>query len=96
MKKNPLLKFVLVRLAVFAGLFAAMMLLQFDPFFSAVVAAVLALSISLIFFSKQRDEASTAVYEWTRRRGDKDSTAEDATAEDSAAENAAPNSTDAQ
>lgn len=79
MKKNPLLKFVLVRLGLFVGIFAAMMLLQFDPFFSAMVAAVLALSISLIFFGKQRDEASTAVYEWTKRRGDKDSAAEDST-----------------
>ncbi|MEY3537463.1 MAG: hypothetical protein RL645_277 [Actinomycetota bacterium] len=82
MKKNPLLKFVLVRLALFVGILAAMLLLQFDPFFSAVVAAVLALSISLIFFGKQRDAASTAVYEWTKRKGDKDSAAEDASAED--------------
>lgn len=84
MKKNPLLKFVLVRLALFVGILAVMLLLQFDPFFSAVVAAVLALSISLLFFSKQRNAASTAVYEWTQRRGDKDSAAEDASAEDSA------------
>jgi hypothetical protein len=42
----------------------------------------LALSISLIFFGKQRDAASTAVYEWTKRKGDKDSAAEDASAED--------------
>lgn len=89
MKKNPLLKFVLVRLALFAGILAAMLLLQFDPFFSSVVAAVLALSISLLFFSKQRNEASSAVYEWTQRRGDKDSVAEDASAEDSSAEETA-------
>ena len=87
MKKNPLLKFVLVRLGLFAGIFTLMLLLHFEPFFSAVVAAVLGLSISLIFFGKQRDAASTSVYEWTKRRGDRDSAAEDGVAENGAAYN---------
>ncbi|MEN9606835.1 MAG: hypothetical protein RL605_663 [Actinomycetota bacterium] len=84
-----MLKFVLVRLGVFALIFAIMLVLQFDPFFAAVVAAVLGLAISLIFFNKQRNQVSEAVYEWTKRKGDKDSAAEDATAEDAATDEAA-------
>jgi hypothetical protein len=44
-----------------------MILLNFDKFFSALIAAALSLAISLIFFRKQRDRVSEAVYKRINR-----------------------------
>ena len=72
-----MLKFVLVRLGIFAGILAIFLLLGFDPYFSTAVAAMLGLSISLLFFNKQRGDVSEALYNWTQRRADRDTSAED-------------------
>lgn len=53
------------------------LVLQFDPFYSTFVAAVLALAISLIFFNKQRDEVSKSIYEKRHADRDADSKTED-------------------
>lgn len=55
-----------------------MLALQFDPYFSSIIAAVLALAISLIFFGRQRDELSKSIYEARHKTGDKDTEHEDA------------------
>lgn len=60
--KNPMLKFALIRLGLFAGILVIMLLLKFDPYFSAIVAAVLGLAISLIFFNKHRGQLSESIY----------------------------------
>jgi lipopolysaccharide/colanic/teichoic acid biosynthesis glycosyltransferase len=78
--KNPWLRYISLRVGLFIGFLALMLLVGFDPFFSAIIAAVVSLSISLIFFSKQRAAVSEAIYRFTKNKTDKDSEAEDAAA----------------
>ena len=54
-----------------------MLLLQFDPFFAALIAAMVSLAISLVFFNKQRSAVSEAIYKMTQKKGDKDTAVED-------------------
>ena len=58
-------------------LLVVMLALKFDPFYATFISAVLALAISLIFFNKQRDEVSKAIYEKRHAERDKDSKTED-------------------
>jgi hypothetical protein len=60
--KNAWLNYILIRVGLFVGILVIMILLNFDKFFSALIAAALSLAISLIFFTKQRDRVSEAVY----------------------------------
>jgi uncharacterized membrane protein len=76
-KKNPVLKFVVIRLGLFIAAFTVCYLLTNEPLFSAVIAAVLGLALSLIFFNKQRAEVSEAIERWTQRKSDRDTKAED-------------------
>jgi hypothetical protein len=80
--KNPWVNYLVLRIGTFAVILTIMLLLQFDPFYASAIAAVLALAISLIFFSKQRNAVSTAIYEARNKKNDSDTDAEDA-AEDS-------------
>jgi len=66
-----------MRLGTFVVLLAIFLILQFDPFYSTFIAAVLALAISLIFFNKQRDEVSKSIYEKRHAQRDNDSKTED-------------------
>lgn len=75
--KNPWLVYTLLRVGTFVVLLAIMLALQFDPFYATFIAAVLALAISLIFFNKQRDEVSKAIYEKRHAQRDNDSKTED-------------------
>ncbi|MEN9342533.1 MAG: hypothetical protein RIR24_120 [Actinomycetota bacterium] len=75
--KNPWVKYLVLRIGTFAALLAVLLLLQFDPFFASAIAAVLALAISLIFFSKQRDAVSAAIYRARNKKNDSDTDAED-------------------
>lgn len=77
---------MLLRIGTFAGILAILLLLQLDPFFSSMIAAVLALAISLLFFSKQRDAVSKSIYDARNKKNDQDTDAEDA-ADDSASTN---------
>ena len=65
--RNPWLNYVLIRLGLFIGSLVIMVALGFDKFFSALIAAVVSLAISLIFFTKQRDRVSEAVYKRINR-----------------------------
>lgn len=71
-----------MRIGTFAAILTVLLLLQFDPFFASATSAVLALAISLIFFGKQRDAVSAAIYEARIKKNDSDTDAEDS-AEDS-------------
>ena len=75
--KNPWVRFLLLRLGTFVLILAIMLLLRFDPYFSSIISAVLALAISLIFFDKQRDEVSKSIYEARNKKNDSDSDHED-------------------
>lgn len=58
--------------------FAALMLIGWPWWLSAVVASLAAVSLSIIFLSKQREVASASVYEWRQRDRTTDDIAEDA------------------
>ena len=75
--KNPWLAYTLLRLGTFVVILAILLAVQFDPFYATFIAAVLALAISLIFFNKQRDEVSKAIYEKRHAERDNDSKTED-------------------
>lgn len=75
--RNPWIVYILARLGVFIAVLAVLILLGLDPFFSAAIAAIVGLAISLLFFSKQRDRVSNSVYNMVNK--DKNSpTAENA------------------
>lgn len=76
--KNPWLRYISLRVGLFIGILTLMLLLGFDPFFSAIIGAVVSLSISLIFFRKQREAVSEAIYNFSKKKSDRDSEAEDA------------------
>lgn len=59
--KNPWLSYSILRLGLFALLFWAFMLLDFNPFFAAIIAASISFAISLIFLDKQRRVMSEQV-----------------------------------
>jgi hypothetical protein len=71
--KNAWLNYILIRVGLFVGILVIMILLNFDKFFSALIAAALSLAISLIFFTKQRDRVSEAVYKRINRNDTKGS-----------------------
>jgi cell division protein FtsL len=75
--KSPWLLYSLIRVGTFGVLLVIMLALKFDPFYATFISAVLALAISLIFFNKQRDQVSKAIYEKRHAERDKDSKTED-------------------
>ena len=67
----------MLRLGTFLVILGGMLALRFDPSFSTLIAAVMALAVSLLFFSKQRDAVSKSIYEARNKKNDKDSEHED-------------------
>ncbi|MFM6939500.1 MAG: DUF4229 domain-containing protein [Rhodoluna sp.] len=65
--KNAWLNYILIRVGLFVGVMVILIALGQDKFFSALFAAIISLAISLIFFSKQRDRVSEAVYKRIHR-----------------------------
>ena len=60
--KNAWLNYILIRLGLFVGVLVILIAIGLDKFVSALFAAMISLAISLIFFTKQRDRVSEAVY----------------------------------
>ncbi|MEY4494265.1 MAG: hypothetical protein RL570_380 [Actinomycetota bacterium] len=75
--KNPWILYISIRVGLFAAILAIMLAVGFDPFFSALIAAVVSLAISLIFFNKQRAAVSEAIYKFNKSKSDKDTRSED-------------------
>ena len=80
--KNPWILYITIRVGLFAAVLAIMLALGFDPFFSALIAAVVSLAISLIFFGKQRAAVSEAIYKFNKTKNDKDTDSEDGSTAD--------------
>jgi uncharacterized membrane protein len=80
--KNPWILYITIRVGLFAAVLAIMLALGFDPFYSALIAAVVSLAISLIFFGKQRAAVSEAIYKFNKTKTDKDTESEDGRSED--------------
>lgn len=59
--KNPWLAYTLIRLGMFFGLFIILLVLQFNPYFAAIIAAGISFAISLLVLDRQRDAMSEQV-----------------------------------
>jgi uncharacterized membrane protein YkgB len=59
--KNPWLSYTLIRLGMFFGIFFLFLLLNFNPYFAAIIAAVVSFSLSLLFLDRQRNALSESV-----------------------------------
>jgi len=75
---KPWLSYTLIRLGLFAGVLAVLLLIGVPDWMSAVAAALIAFSVSYLFFRPQRDALIASV-----RRSPE---AEDEAAEDDAIE----------
>lgn len=76
---KPWLAYSLVRVGVFALVFAVLMLSTVPWWLSAIIAAIVGLCVGYIFFGKLRDAVAIDIAERRARpAGDADSAAEDA------------------
>ena len=66
MKKLWLI-YISARIGLFALFLTIFLLLGFDGIYSAVIAGVLALAVSLVFLQKQRDALSIEIYKRSNR-----------------------------
>lgn len=69
--------YIVLRLVFFAVPFALLMLIGWPGWLAAVTAALVAVSLSVIFLAKPRDTASTSIYEWRNRDRTHDDIVED-------------------
>jgi len=65
--KKLWLVFISARIGLFALFLTVFLLLGVEGIYSAVIAGVLALAVSLVFLNKQRDALSAEIYRRTRR-----------------------------
>jgi heme exporter protein D len=77
--KKLWLVFISARIGLFALFLTVFLLMGFEGIYSAVIAGVLALAVSLVFLQKQRDALSTEIYR--RNNRDKNSGVPDADAD---------------
>jgi len=66
-----------LRLLFFAVPFGILYVLGIQPWLSAVFAALIGVSLSIIFLSRPRDAASESIYEWRNRDRTADDIVED-------------------
>lgn len=71
------LVYSLLRVAFFAIPFAALMLIGWQWWWAALVATLVAVSLSIIFLAKPREAAAKGVYDWRNRDRMFDDIAED-------------------
>jgi hypothetical protein len=65
--KKLWLVFISARIGLFALFLTVFLLLGFEGIYSALIAGVLALAVSLVFLTKQRDALSTEIYRRNRK-----------------------------
>lgn len=59
-----------MRLGLFFGVFFVLLLLQFNPFFAAIIAAAVSFALALVFLDKQRSAMSEVVARKLARKAD--------------------------
>ena len=75
---RPWLTYSLLRIGLFAAVFAVLALSGVNTILAAVIAAVFGLCVTYIFFRPQRDRVAASFYQWrTSGRQDRDGDAED-------------------
>lgn len=80
---TPWVRYSLIRIGLFAALFAILMVAGIEWWISALVATVMAFSLSYIFFVRQRDALARDLAERVERKKqpDLDAIAEDGVAD---------------
>lgn len=68
--------YITLRILAFAVPLAILLLLQFNPYFSAAIATAIGVTISIVWLSRPREEMSKAIYEKFNKPG-KSETVED-------------------
>lgn len=58
---NAWIKYSVIRIALFAGAFALLLLLGVDGVIAAIIAALVGLCVSYIFLSRERDAVASAL-----------------------------------
>ncbi|MCU1639508.1 MAG: hypothetical protein JWL94_2155 [Microbacteriaceae bacterium] len=59
-----MLLYSLLRIGVFAAILTALLMLQIEPWIAAIVAAIVGLCVTYIFFRGARDEVARSFYEF--------------------------------
>ena len=70
--KSPWIIYTLTRLGLFFGLFIVMSLVGFNPYFSAIIAAVVSFALSLVFLDNQRKAMSQKLARSSSKDADSD------------------------
>lgn len=76
--RNAWIVYTVLRLVFFAAPFAALLLIGWPWWLSAIVATLVAVSLSVIFLSRSREVAAESIYDWRNRNRTPDDIAEDA------------------
>jgi len=71
--RNPWIIYTVSRLALFFGVFIALALLGFNPFFAAIIAAIVSFALSLILLDGQRKAMSEKMHSTFSSKKDDDS-----------------------
>lgn len=60
--ENPWIRYSLLRLGLFFGLFLFLRLLSFDWLFAALIAALVSFALSLLILDRERDRLSEVIH----------------------------------
>jgi len=86
--KNAWANYLFIRIGLFVGILVILLLLNVEQFAAAILAAVLSLAISLLFFNRQRNAVSEAVYRAVEKRKNLGETDADSDHENAVLDNA--------
>ncbi|PII87891.1 hypothetical protein BMH32_12555 [Leucobacter sp. OLJS4] len=75
--RSAWLVYIVLRLLFFVVPFAALMLIGWTWWLSAIVATLAAVSLSVIFLNRQRSAASESIYAWRTKERTEDDVIED-------------------
>lgn len=75
--RSAWLVYIVLRLVFFVVPFAALMLIGWTWWLSAIVATLAAVSLSVIFLNRQRSAASESIYAWRTKERTEDDVIED-------------------
>lgn len=90
MRVSPWIKYSLVRVGLFGASFGLLLAARLDWWWAALIASIIAMTVSYIFFASLRDAVARDLHgRRTQPAIDPDADAEDGSAEDGAAEDGA-------
>lgn len=79
---SPWIKYTLLRIGLFGAVLALLLVIGLDWWWAAIVASIIAMTVSYIFFSSLRDAVALDLHaRRTRPDADPDADAEDAAAD---------------